>query len=164
MSNCQHIGIVVISTYHLVFMGPNYDAGVGLGVGVDFLLCLNSVSPSYSKTHSRVIPQFRSVCVEKGVVVMIISRFKLSCACAITWTCSSLCLLIMSCVYFRYFGLVHIGVGNENLDEGSFSLGQVRFLYTGLIWKIFKLEFLYLYVSEIPSLLSNGYEGLFPWG
>jgi len=42
MSNCQHIGIIVILTYHMVF-GPNYDAGV------EFLLCLDPVSSSYSK-------------------------------------------------------------------------------------------------------------------
>jgi len=53
MSNRQHIGIVAILTYHMVFVGPNYDVGVGLGVVVDFLLCLDPVSPSYSKTHSR---------------------------------------------------------------------------------------------------------------
>jgi hypothetical protein len=84
MSCCQHIGIIVIITYHMVFVGPNYDAGIGLGVGVDFLFCIDPVSPSYFKTHSRVIPRFRSVCVEKGVVVMMISRFKLSCAGALT--------------------------------------------------------------------------------
>jgi hypothetical protein len=53
MSNCQHIGIVAILAYNMVFVGPNYDAGVGLSVSVDFLLCLDPVSPSYSKTHSR---------------------------------------------------------------------------------------------------------------
>jgi len=53
MRNCQHIGIFVILTYYMVFVGPIYDAGVGLGVSVDFLLCLDPVSPSYSKTHSR---------------------------------------------------------------------------------------------------------------
>jgi len=53
MSCFQPIAIIVILTYHVVFVGPNYDAGVGIGVGV-----------------------------EKGVVV-IISRFKLSCACLV---------------------------------------------------------------------------------
>jgi len=99
MNNYHHIGIVVISTFDKVFVGPNYDAGVGLGVGVDFLLYLDPVSPSYSKTHSRKVPRFRSVCVEKGVVI--ISRFIL-CACAVTWTCSSLCSLVMDYAYFHY--------------------------------------------------------------
>jgi hypothetical protein len=54
----------------------------------------------------------------------------------------------MGYVYFHYVGLVHIGVGNEQMDEVYFCLGQVSFLDTGLIWKIFKLEFLCLHVYE----------------
>jgi len=40
------MGIVVILTYHVVFVGPNYDAGVGIGVGVDFLICMGPVLAS----------------------------------------------------------------------------------------------------------------------
>jgi hypothetical protein len=80
MSRCQHIGIVVILTYGKVFVGPNCDAGVGLGVGVDFCFeWIRFLHPTLKRIRER-ISRFRSVCVEKGVVI---SRFKMR-ACAVT--------------------------------------------------------------------------------